>query len=186
MEKFLEELRYELEKRYSGNDVNDIVDFYGEIIADRVDNGESIDDVLKQYDIQEIVKMSGPTVYSNKREYKTRDARKGAVSLIKILFSSIATIPLGILYFVFLVIIFSMIIAGFAVGLSGIITIVYAIVGLLVHDASIGVTLGAIGVAFLTTAVSIGIFLFLIKTTKIASKKILQLSSKIIRKKETA
>ena len=185
MEKFIKELRKELEKRYDGKDVDDIVDFYQEIITDRVDNGEDIDDVLGHYDIDDIVKMSGPSVYSSKKEYKVRDARKGAISLIRILFSSLFTVPLGIIYFVFLVVMVAMVISGFAVGLAGIMMIIYSVVALALHNATIGLTLGMIGLSLFGMMVAIGICMGLMKGCKIASKKILQLSSIRIRKKET-
>ena len=184
MNKFLNELKRELEKRYASADVDDIVNFYQEVITDRIENGEDESLVIAGYDIDEIVKMSGPEVYSSKKEYKAKDARKGAASLTRILFSFPVTIPLGILYIVVLILIFSFAIAGIAIGISGVAMIVYAVVGLFIHNASPGITIGTIGAVLIGVTIAIFVCMMCMKASKAAGKGILKLSSKIIRKRK--
>jgi uncharacterized membrane protein len=49
MQKWLEELRIELEKHFYPDEVSDILEYYEEMIEDRFQNGELKEDILASY-----------------------------------------------------------------------------------------------------------------------------------------
>ncbi|MDL2292144.1 hypothetical protein LJC17_00925 [Acholeplasma sp. OttesenSCG-928-E16] len=186
MDKFLIKLKEELLKKYGSEGIDEIVDYYKEMILDRLDNNEHIDLILMDYNIKEIVTSVGPSIYANKSGYSAKDTRKGAQSLLRVLFGGVATIPLGVLYIIFLIMMVVFVIAGIAVALAGISSILYVVMNFVFFDASLGVAIGMIGLVLMSIPLSIMVCIGLNRLSKVLSKLMLKWASSIIKRKRVS
>jgi len=62
MKTWLKELERALRTKFYDDEVKDILNYYEEIINDRLSSGEKIDDILSGYEIKKIVKDMTPEI----------------------------------------------------------------------------------------------------------------------------
>lgn len=137
MDKFLRKLKKELyKKNINKEEINDIVSYYQEIISDKLDEGYNIDDILKDFDIDDIVDNveSNNNYDDNKKNIK----KLNDYSLwIKIPFLIVLYL-MKILYVTFSVLVF---VCGFVF----VITFIISVISLFMIDLPIGIILIGIG-----------------------------------------
>jgi uncharacterized membrane protein len=99
---WLSQLERKLGKSFYKDEVADVVGYYEEIINERIAQGEDESEVLKSYDIDQIVKEITPEVLM-KRDHKTlKRVSKSTKQLILLLLSTPILIPLATVLIVFL------------------------------------------------------------------------------------
>lgn len=179
MDKFLKALALELKKKnLYQSEIDEILAYYEEIISDRYENGEAMDRIIESYDIRLISRMAFPQALSKRAPETKKEVSKNIGGLLLFLFSIPILIPLGVLYLAFIIVIFSLILAGFAVGVSGILGFIAVILQLVQTSASVGTSLVVVGLyvfgislAMLVMYYVIYAFGFLLKgSVKIISK----------------
>jgi uncharacterized membrane protein len=184
MKTWLRELEKALNKKFYKEETEGIVSFYQEMIEDRISQGENFEEIVKDYQIDQIVKSMTPEVLSKRDNNTYKRTAKSMGQLTSVLLSTPLLIPLGIIYIILLVIGFSMIVSIFGIAFG-------AIVGLgsiLLNVANIGIGTGEsvalIGAAIIGFAVAILVCLIILKIVWEMSKLILNWFVKIARKGE--
>lgn len=164
MNNFLRELRIELNRRnLYQSEIDEIVSYYEEIINDRIDLGESLDQILAGYDVKVIARNSFPQALQRRAdENPNQKVSNNVWSLVVFLFSIPVLIPLGVLYIAFIIVIFALIISCFAVTVSGLLGIVGLIIQLISQNADLGSSLLIVG--FVLTGISVAILLLVTLT----------------------
>jgi len=179
MDKFLKALAIELKKKnLYQSEIDEILAYYEEMISDRYENGEAMDRIIESYDIRLISRMAFPQALSKRTPETKKEVSKNIGGLLLFLFSIPILIPLGVLYLAFIIVIFSLILAGFAVGVSGVFGFIAVILQLVQTSASVGTSLVVVGLyvfgislAMLVMYYVIYAFGFLLKgSVKIISK----------------
>jgi|SRR5690554_1007917 len=179
MDKFLKALAIELKKKnLYQSEIDEILAYYEEMISDRYENGEAMDRIIESYDIRLISRMAFPQALSKRTPETKKEVSKNIGGLLLFLFSIPILIPLGVLYLAFIIVIFSLILAGFAVGVSGVFGFITVILQLVQTSASVGTSLVVVGLyvfgislAMLVMYYVIYAFGFLLKgSVKIISK----------------
>ena len=117
-EKWFKTLSDELIKYFDDKEKSEIISYYEEMMDDKLEHGEDIDDVLDEYDPKTIAKRMIPEVIT-RRKHTVQKAKSNAWLIILLLFSTPILIPLGIVYLSFMIVAFSLMISGVAVMGSG-------------------------------------------------------------------
>jgi uncharacterized membrane protein len=164
MEKWLLSLEKACQNKFYQSETAEIVSYYREMIEDRLSQGESIDDILKSYDIEKIIKDMTPTMIS-KRE---NDSFKGLFKSAKVLMIALISIPLLLPLGIFMIVLFSLI---FALGITilslifaGIVTIIALIFESFTSGLPLPSLLVLLGVGFVSVSIiamiAVGLFNF--------------------------
>ncbi|MDR1697419.1 MAG: hypothetical protein LBR37_00655 [Erysipelotrichaceae bacterium] len=106
---------------YTNEEIDEVVSYYLEIINDRVDAGERLEQVLFDYPPRKIALSFASEAYQ-RREVKTkRDSGNVVGKVVKYTFLTPFLIPLGILLIVFLIVAGALVISFFAslLGVGG-------------------------------------------------------------------
>lgn len=141
-----------LAKHFYEDEIDNIVSYYEEIISERQDQGELIDDILMDYDIDDIIRSMTPNVLI-KRDHKTRRSiGKSTLTLLLLLLSTPFLIPIGVMYLVFLIVIFVLIVVVFAVIVSSAMGMIGLFVELVQGTLGVAEVVGLTGVALMMTA----------------------------------
>lgn len=184
MKAWLRELERALNKKFYKDEASDIVSYYEEMIEDRISHGEDFEDIVKDYQIDQIVKSMTPEVLSKRDNNTYKKTAKSMGQLTQVLLSTPLLLPLGIVYIVLLIISFSMIVTILGIGFG-------AVVGLgtiLVNIASIGIgsaeSFVLVGAAVIGFAVAVLVCAVILKIVWEMSKLILKWFVKIVRKGE--
>lgn len=98
MQKWLENLKIELEKHFYPDEVNDILDYYEEMIEDRKQSGELLEDIYKSYDPKQIVREMMPDVLSKRTNVTQEERFKTTKQLWTAIAQTSLKIPLSIAY----------------------------------------------------------------------------------------
>lgn len=184
MKAWLRELERALNKKFYKEEASDIVSYYEEMIEDRMSSGEDFEDIVKDYQIDQIVKSMTPEVLSKRNNNTYKKTAKSMGQLTSLLLSTPLLIPLGIMYVILLIIGFSMVVSilGIAFG---------AVIGLgsiLANIVSIGIgtaeSFALIGASVIGFAVAILVCSIILKIVWEISKLILKWFVKIARKGE--
>lgn len=183
-DKWLMSLKEELSRYFSENEKEEIISYYEEMIDDRLDQGESIEHILDDYDAKKIAKYMIPEVIS-KRKQTEKTTSDNAWLIALLLFSTPILIPLGVVYLSLMVVAISLIFSGIAVMVSG--------VGAVIVQVIRGVTLGlafpellvSIGVSLLALVVCLAVGYWLVKVSWwLIQQLAIWFSRLIIRKRE--
>lgn len=98
-----------IEKKLKGLDLtekNEVLSYYEEIINERLDRGETIAQIEESIDFDDIRKEYLPKAI-NKRENKSiKESARSSSTLLLYLFTSPIWIPLGIVYFVLIAVLY--------------------------------------------------------------------------------
>ena len=161
-EKWFKMLDQELTKYFNEKEKKDIISYYEELIDDRLDQRESIDDVLDAYDPKKIAKLMIPEVMS-KRSNSNQQMTKNIWLIVLILFSTPILIPLGVVYLSLMISAFSVLISGGAVIVAGIGAVITQIIRSLSMGLAFSQLILTIGIALLALFVCLFIGYYLIK-----------------------
>lgn len=165
MNKFLNDLEKQAIKHFSSDETKEVVSYYEEIINERLANGESIENIIASYDVNQIVKEMIPEIIS-KRKLKTgKDIGKSVWQLLLILFATPILIPLAILFIALMIVITAVGISGLSVLVAGVFSIVPFFIEVALYSNNIGTTLGLIGIGLFSWTLMIMVGIFLVKLT---------------------
>lgn len=183
MEKWLGELKLELEKHFYPDEVNDILEYYEEMIEDRMQNGELKEDIFNSYNKKEIVREMMPEVLSKRTNITERERLKTTKQLWTAIAQTSLKIPLGILYTVFVITI-SAIVISILVSVIGSL-FVFIAYGLDLFEASISSydKLGMSGIALVLLALTGLIMIYLYRLILEIYRRILNIFSQWTKKK---
>jgi len=183
MEKWLGELKLELEKHFYPDEVNDILEYYEEMIEDRMQNGELKEDIFNSYNKKEIVREMMPEVLSKRTNITQKERLKTTKQLWTAIAQTSLKIPLGILYTVFVITI-SAIVISILVSVIGSL-FVFIAYGLDLFEASISSydKLGMSGIALVLLALTGLIMIYLYRLILEIYRRILNIFSQWTKKK---
>lgn len=146
-EKWFKMLDAELDKYFDEKEKHEIISYYQEMMDDKLEHGDDIDEVLDAYEPQAIARQMIPEVMT-RRKHTVKKASSNAWLIVLLLFSTPILIPLGVVYLSLMIVALSLIISGVAVMISGFGAVVIQIVRSL-----------SMGLAFSDMMLSIGIAL---------------------------
>ncbi len=183
MKTWLKELERELKKRFYLTEVEGIVSYYEEIIQERIDNGESIDDVINDYDAKEIAKSMTAEVVMKRANDTYKSIAKSSKQLMLFLLSSPLLIPLGFAYVIIIIVAVSL--------MFSLITVIFAsvvgMVGLFLNMYQSGLgqneIIGFIGVGLMAFSFAVLILIWLYQAVEQLAKKLLYIFSKLAKDK---
>lgn len=183
---FLKKIENNL-KSFEKSEINEIINYYEEIIADKMENGfteeEAVDSLGDVDSITNEIKVNIVMKRSNK---KNTNSLKNFIIILGICSTPIL-IPLGIafavLFFVLFITLFSLIISFGLSGIGVIISVFVQSISTLVSGGEISVIFIQLGLGLLSGAILILLTLELVRLTKILLNKTNKLFLKIIKKK---
>ncbi len=183
MKTWLKELERELKKRFYLTEVDGIVSYYEEMIQERLDGGESIDEILSDYDANEIAKSMTAEVVMKRANDTYKSIAKSSKQLMLFLLSSPLLIPLGFAYLIVLIVavslLFSLVVTVFAS--------VVGMVGLFINMYQSGLgqneIIGFMGVGLMAFSFLILISIWLYQAVQQLAKKLLYIFSKLAKDK---
>ena len=164
MKTFIINWEKELKKYFSETETKEIVSYYKEIIQERLDHNEDLDDILASYDPKQIVKEMMPDVVI-KREKTTKNMMRSTKGILLLLLTTPLLIPLGIVSLVLIIVFSAMIVTGFALVGGGFVVVMAYLVEVFRVDAGLSEQLvfvgtGLIGATVLSLVGMIMIVLF--------------------------
>jgi len=145
---WLIELNKELKKYFEEKETSEIIAYYDEMICDKLEHGEDIDDVISQYQVKKIATQMIPKIVSG-RKLGTSDYKSNAKLITIILFSTPILIPLGIVYLSLMITGLSLVLSGVLIGISAVIGIIVYSVALIVSNGSFADIILGIGSTFI-------------------------------------
>ena len=149
LKQWLNELEKELDKYISEDEATEVIDYYEEMVNDKLDDGEDIDKILNQYEPKKIAKQMVPKVLS-KRTGKEKTMSKNAWLILLVLFSSPILLPLGIVYVSLMIVAISFIFSGFVIIASAFVTIIAYTVKVITLGLALPELLVSFGIGFIT------------------------------------
>jgi uncharacterized membrane protein len=182
-EQFLKDFSQELNKHFYKDEATEILDYYEEIINERLASNEDIDDILAEYNQKEIIKDLIPNVLIKRDNNTLSRLSKSLKQLIIILISTPLFIPLGILIIVLIVLSISLIISLAATIVSGFIFLLGLIVEMINTPISLSSTLTLLGVSLSMFSLLVIGSIWIYQLIIYLSKKILNWSSKLLQRK---
>lgn len=90
-------------------EVEEVLQYYEEIISDRLENGESIEQINNSIDYNEIRKIYVPKSINTRNNETIKESANTSKTLLLFLLTSPILIPLAILYFVIVFVIYVLI-----------------------------------------------------------------------------
>lgn len=185
MTKWKEEFEIQLNKKFTSEETKEIISYYEEIISDRVENGELLENVLSSYPPKIIAKQMIPSVIL-KRSNDNKTTIKNSYQLLLLVFSAPILIPLALVYLAVIIVFLSLIIAGFSLIFSGLVGFITHNIQVLVEVKHFPTLLGLIGLSFIVFPIIVIIGMWLYKISWIIIKfMIAWISKQVIRKQET-
>ncbi len=183
MKAWLRELERALQRKFYEEEVKDVMSYYEEIINDRLSNGESIDYILENYDIQKIVKDMTPEVLMKRENKSYLQVSRSTKQLLIVLLGSPILIPLGIVYISFLIFVFSMIITAGALLFSGVVGFVSYVIEVFSSGLTIPSMIGVFGFGLMVFSMLILMGLWLYQLMVYVWKKMIVWFSKLVFKR---
>ena len=179
MKSWLRELERELKKRFYLTEVEGIVSYYEEMIRERIDGGEDIDDILSDYDAKEIAKSMTTDVVMKRANDTYLSVAKSSKQLMMFLLSTPLLIPLGFAYIIILIVCVSLMISLISVVFASLV----AMAGIFINMYHSGLgqyeVLGIIGVGMMVLSLLTLVSLWLYKAIQQLAKSLIQIFSKL-------
>ncbi|MDY0074944.1 MAG: DUF1700 domain-containing protein [Acholeplasmataceae bacterium] len=183
MKTWMKELERGLKNKFYDNEVQDILSYYEEIINDRLSNNEKIEDIVRDYDIQKIVKDITPEVLMKRPNKSYVQVSKSTRQLIVFLLSSPFLIPLGIVYISLLIFVVSMIFTAWIVLFSAVVSFGTYIIELFQAGLTLPNFIGVLGFGLMVFAMMVILSLWLYQMMIYIWKKLIYWFSKLITKR---
>jgi len=183
MQTWLKELERALNKQFYADEVKDVLNFYEEMINDRLANGEKIKDIIESYDIHKIVKDMTPEVLMKRENKGYKKVSRSTRQLLLLLLGTPFLIPLGIVYISMLIFVISMMITAWALLFSGVVGFGSYIISMFGSGLSLAnvIGLGGFGLMIFGFVMLIGIWLYQLMV--IMWKKMIYWFSKLAHKR---
>jgi uncharacterized membrane protein len=153
MKTWLIEFEIALKKHFYADEVKRIVDYYEEMINDRVQAGEDEKEVLLEYNIDSIVKEMTLDVLAKRENNTPGYVVKSLKQLLIILLSTPFLIPIGALFLVVLIVLFSFTITSISIVFASLIVFIVFLIDLFSTGLSISETLGLLGISLMVISV---------------------------------
>lgn len=183
MKIWLESLEKALLKKFYEDEVQEIVKYYEEIIADRLSSGEIITDILASYDIKKIVIDMTPEVLMNRENKSYLQMSKSTKQLLILLLGSPVLLPLGIVFIAVLIFIVSMLATSVFLLISALFGMVTGFIEIIQADLTIPNIIGVIGFELMVFSMLILVSLWLYHLMAILLKKMIHWFSRIALKR---
>lgn len=182
MNTWLKELDIQLKKKLYENEVEEIISYYQEMIEERLEKGELIDDILASYDMKKIIKdvTLDSVLKRDLGSYKI--LTKSTKQILLLLISTPLLLPLGIIYIAFIITAFSLLIAGIAVSISGVFGLIVYIIDLFQANLSFIDFMGILGIGIFAFSLLLLISLYLAKIVEVMFKVLLKWMTRFIKK----
>lgn len=184
MKNFLKDLELAANKHFNKEETKEVVNYYEEIINDRISNGEDINAILKDYNVNTIVKEMIPEMLSKRDLDNNKTVGKSLWQLLIVLFSAPILIPLAI---TFIVIMLSIIIVAVSITFAffaSLLALIPYLIEVFTFTNSLGTTLGLLGIGLLSLVIIAMLGVFLLNVTTAITKQIIKwFSNLVVRKK---
>lgn len=162
-QQFLDELRASLRK-YPSGDVDDFIDYYGELITERVANGEKEATVLEKIGTPQEIAASFKRDNAISRAVKKPTASNGIKAMIAVLsvLSLPILIPIAAMVFALSILAVALFICGLAVVATGVLAAVLSVIEMITivasGDAPVYLLFLVIGVALIVVFAAFELF----------------------------
>ncbi|PKK92851.1 MAG: hypothetical protein CVV61_07645 [Tenericutes bacterium HGW-Tenericutes-6] len=184
MKTWLKELERELKKRFYLKEVEDILSYYEEMIQERIDSGEDIDDILSDYDPKEIAKSMTTDVVMKRANDTYTTIAKSSKQLMLFLLSTPLLIPLGFAYIIILIVFGSIMISLVSVVFASLVAMIGIFINMYQSGLGQNEILAIIGVSLIVFSFLILITLWLYQAIRRLAKSLIQFFSKLAKDKE--
>lgn len=163
MDAWLKSFRNELKKHFYDDEINEILSYYEEMISERQTNGESITEILKDYDQKRIIKELTLETISKRKIDNYPVAIKSVKQFLIILLTTPLWIPIGVLYLSLLITMGALLISSVAIGIGAI----AGSLGMLIESATSQggwyVIVGLVGISFIVFSITMSIAYWLFR-----------------------
>lgn len=153
MKTWLIEFEIALKKHFYTDEVKRIVDYYDEMINDRIQAGEDEKEVLAEYNIDSIVKEMTLDVLVKRENNTLGYVTKSLKQLLIILLSTPLLIPIGALFLVILILLFSFAITSFSIVFASLLVFIVFLIDLFSTGLTISETFGLLGISLMAISV---------------------------------
>ncbi|MFU8793519.1 MAG: HAAS signaling domain-containing protein [Acholeplasmataceae bacterium] len=136
MKQFIKTLEKELDRYFYQSEVQEILAYYEEMILERQDQGEALEDIINSYDVKAIMQHMAPHMIL-KREKTVKNLSNSAWLILLVLLSTPLLLPLGITFVILLLVAVILVFTGGVIFVSGAISFVAFIVSFLVTTVPI-------------------------------------------------
>lgn len=182
MEKWLKTLEALLLKKFKQSEVDGVIDYYREMISERVEHGEQLESVLSSYHMKTIEKEMMVNRLSKIDITSSKELIKRMVQFFLILISTPLWIPIAVIYFVLFILVAVLTFTSVVIFVSGIVSLAYYGVTGFNQSTSLLELMLYIGLALivfsLLSLISIGLF----RTSKQLAKKLYEVFMKLVNK----
>jgi uncharacterized membrane protein len=153
MKTWLIEFEIALKKHFYTDEVKRVVDYYEEMINDRIQAGEDEKEVLAEYNIDSIVKEMTLDVLVKRENNTLGYVTKSLKQLLIILLSTPLLIPIGALFLVILILLFSFAITSISIVFASLLVFIVFLIDLFSTGLTISETFGLLGISLMAISV---------------------------------
>jgi uncharacterized membrane protein len=153
MKTWLIEFEIALKKHFYTDEVKRIIDYYEEMINDRIQAGEDEKEVLAEYNIDSIVKEMTLDVLVKRENNTLGYVTKSLKQLLIILLSTPLLIPIGALFLVILILLFSFAITSISIVFASLLVFIVFLIDLFSTGLTISETFGLLGISLMAISV---------------------------------
>lgn len=182
MEKWLKTLEQRLSKKFNKTEVDEVISYYEEIINDRLEHGEAIEDILKNYHMATIERDMMVSEISKREVNSIQDLFKIVFQFFFILIATPLWIPIAVIYFVSYVIVFVFFVVSVSIFFSGLVAIIYYIAVAFTDMTSFLEVTGYIGVGLVVMSILSLISLWFYKVSQWIAKNLFKVFVNLIKK----
>ncbi|MBU1141278.1 MAG: DUF1700 domain-containing protein [Firmicutes bacterium] len=183
MKTWLKELERELKKRFYLTEAEGIVSYYEEMIQERLDSGESIDDILSDYDAKEIAKSMTAEVVMKRANDTYKSIAKSSKQLMVFLLSSPLLIPLGFAYMIVLIVAVSLMFSFVVVIFASLVGMIGLFLNMYQSGLGQNEVIGFIGVGLMVLSLLILLSIWLYQAVQRLAKKLIYIFSSMAKNK---
>ncbi len=162
MEKWLVTLEEALLKKFNQDEVDIVVDYYREMITERIEHDEKLEDILANYHIKTIEKEMMVDRLSKSINKTSKEFIKNLLQFFFILITTPLWIPFAIVYFILFIVIGVLLIIAGSIFVAGILSAIYLVIQAFGQDLVLLEIFGYIGRIFISftflSFLSIGIY----------------------------
>ena len=182
MDKWLKTLEQRLSKKFNKTEVDEVISYYEEIINDRLEQGESIEEILKSYHMATIERDMMVSELSKREVNSIQDLLKIVFQFFLILIATPLWIPIAVIYFVSYVIVFVFFIVSISIFFSGLAAIIYYIAIAFTDMTSFLEVTGYIGIGLVVMAILSLISLGFYRVSQWIAKNLFKVFVNLIKK----
>lgn len=182
MEKWLKTLEALLLKKFDQQEVDIVIDYYKEMISERVEHGENLDDVLASYQMKTILKDMMVDHLAKRKLTDSKDFIKSLIQFFIILVTTPLWIPFAIIYFVLFIVIGVLVLVSGILLVSGVVSILFYGIQAFGQNFSAMEIVGYMGLVIIGASLLGLISLSLYRLSERSAKALYQVFIKLVRK----